>query len=148
MAGVNFRCKTCQAQHCAVCISGNADCVKLLINMGACLEAYDLYYGTPLLVACVNQHIDCVKVLLNAGECKARLATSYWMALRCFLAYLFAVTLFISVGWEIHLSCLQIQTGLRFWNEKNIKYKLLLESWIYRNWKWATGQLSLNYIHK
>lgn len=36
--------------------------------MGACLEAYDLYYGTPLHVACVNEHIDCVKVLLNAGE--------------------------------------------------------------------------------
>lgn len=104
MAVVNFRCKTCQAQHCVVCISGNADCVKLLINTGACLEAYDLYYGTPLLVACVNQHIDCVKVLLNAGECKARLATSYWMALRRFLAYLFAVTLFISVGWPFLLT--------------------------------------------
>ncbi len=36
--------------------------------MGACLEAYDLYYGTPLHVACVNEHTDCVKVLLNAGE--------------------------------------------------------------------------------
>lgn len=51
-----------------VFISGNSDCVKLLITMGACLESYDLYYGTPLHVACVNEHIDCVKVLLNAGE--------------------------------------------------------------------------------
>lgn len=42
--------------------------MKLLITMGACLESYDLYYGTPLHVACVNEHIDCVKVLLNAGE--------------------------------------------------------------------------------
>lgn len=48
--------------------SGNSDCVKLLVAMGACLEAYDLYYGTPLHVACANDHTDCVKVLLNAGE--------------------------------------------------------------------------------
>lgn len=52
--------------------SGNSDCVKLLITMGACLEAYDLYYGTPLHVACANKHTDCVKVLLNAGECQCK----------------------------------------------------------------------------
>lgn len=51
-----------------VCISGNSECVKLLISMGACLEAYDLYYGTPLHVACANEHTDCVRELLNAGE--------------------------------------------------------------------------------
>lgn len=51
-----------------VCISGNSECVKLLISMGACLEAYDLYYGTPLHVACANEHTACVKELLNAGE--------------------------------------------------------------------------------
>ncbi|XP_055367474.1 ankyrin repeat and SOCS box protein 13 isoform X1 [Betta splendens] len=50
-----------------VFILGNSDCVKLLITMGASLESYDLYYGTPLHVACVNKHLDCVKVLLNAG---------------------------------------------------------------------------------
>ncbi|XP_042367236.1 ankyrin repeat and SOCS box protein 13-like [Plectropomus leopardus] len=49
------------------CMGGNSECVKLLIGMGACLEAYDLYYGTPLHVACANEHIDCVKELLNAG---------------------------------------------------------------------------------
>ncbi|KAG8005749.1 Ankyrin repeat and SOCS box protein 13, partial [Nibea albiflora] len=49
------------------CMGGNADCVKLLIAMDACLEAYDLYYGTPLHVACANEHTSCVKVLLNAG---------------------------------------------------------------------------------
>ncbi|XP_029901530.1 ankyrin repeat and SOCS box protein 13-like [Myripristis murdjan] len=49
------------------CMGGNADCVRLLIAMGACLEAYDLYYGTPLHVACANEYADCVKVLLNAG---------------------------------------------------------------------------------
>lgn len=59
-------------QHSVVCVSGNSDCVKLLIAMGACLEAYDLYYGTPLHVACANEHVDCVKVLLNAGECKCK----------------------------------------------------------------------------
>lgn len=39
--------------------------------MDACLEAYDLYYGTPLHVACANEHTSCVKVLLNAGECQS-----------------------------------------------------------------------------
>lgn len=51
-----------------VCISGNSECVKLLISMGACLEAYDLYHGTPLHAACANEHTDCVRELLNAGE--------------------------------------------------------------------------------
>lgn len=51
-----------------IVFSGSSDCVELLVAMGACLEAYDLYYGTPLHVACVNKHTDCVKVLLNAGE--------------------------------------------------------------------------------
>lgn len=51
---------------------GNADCVKLLIAMDACLEAYNLYYGTPLHVACANDYPDCVKVLLNAGECSTK----------------------------------------------------------------------------
>lgn len=49
-------------------LPGNSDCVQLLIATGACLEAYDLYYGTPLHVACANQHTNCVKELLNAGE--------------------------------------------------------------------------------
>lgn len=53
------------------CSSGNADCVKLLVAMDAGLEAYNLYYGTPLHVACANDYPDCVKVLLNAGECIA-----------------------------------------------------------------------------
>lgn len=42
--------------------------MKLLIAVDARLEAYDLYYGTPLHVACANDYVDCVKVLLNAGE--------------------------------------------------------------------------------
>lgn len=50
------------------CVSGNADVVKIMIAKGASLEAYDLYYGTPLHVACANDHTDCVKALLNAGE--------------------------------------------------------------------------------
>ncbi|KAM6895255.1 uncharacterized protein FYW49_019197 [Xenentodon cancila] len=49
------------------CMGGNSDCVKLLITVGACLEAYDLYYGTPLHVACANKHTECVKALLSAG---------------------------------------------------------------------------------
>ncbi|XP_056878841.1 ankyrin repeat and SOCS box protein 13-like isoform X1 [Takifugu flavidus] len=54
------------ALFCLLCL-GNADCVKLLIAVDAGLEAYDLYYGTPLHVACANDDINCVKVLLNAG---------------------------------------------------------------------------------
>lgn len=55
-------------QYCRCRFSGNADCVKVLVAMDACLEAYDLYYGTPLHVACANDYTECVKVLLNAGE--------------------------------------------------------------------------------
>lgn len=43
--------------------------MRLLIAVDAHLEAYDLYYGTPLHVACANGYVDCVKALLNAGEC-------------------------------------------------------------------------------
>lgn len=49
------------------CMGGNSACVELLISKGACLEAYDLYYGTPLHLACVNHQLQSVKVLLNAG---------------------------------------------------------------------------------
>lgn len=52
---------------CLHCL-GNTDCVKLLIAVDAGLEAFVLYYGTPLHVACANDDINCVKVLLNAGE--------------------------------------------------------------------------------
>uniref|UniRef100_A0A671NFQ9 Ankyrin repeat and SOCS box containing 13a, tandem duplicate 2 n=1 Tax=Sinocyclocheilus anshuiensis TaxID=1608454 RepID=A0A671NFQ9_9TELE len=78
---------------CEACSVGNVECVRLLtkvnpmlssrttsplheacmggvmlvIAKGASLEAYDLYYGTPLHVACASRHLECVKVLLNAG---------------------------------------------------------------------------------
>jgi len=51
--------------------AGNADCVRLVIAKGASLEAYDLYYGTPLHVACAKKHLECVKVLLNAGKTRS-----------------------------------------------------------------------------
>lgn len=68
-----------------VLLLGNSDCVKLLITMGACLESYDLYYGTPLHVACVNEHTDCAKVLLNAGGyqcmlCSFKEASNIWVS--------------------------------------------------------------------
>ncbi|XP_043963571.1 ankyrin repeat and SOCS box protein 13 [Gambusia affinis] len=66
MANPALTSRTASPLHEA-CMGGNSDCVKLLIAMDACLEAYDLYYGTPLHVACVNAHTECVKVLLNAG---------------------------------------------------------------------------------
>lgn len=48
--------------------TGNSDCVQLMIDQGAFMEAHDCHYGTPLHVACARQHCDCAKVLLNAGE--------------------------------------------------------------------------------
>ncbi|KAB1253831.1 Ankyrin repeat and SOCS box protein 13 [Camelus dromedarius] len=46
---------------------GSSECVRLLIDLGANLEAHDCHFGTPLHVACAREHLDCVKVLLNAG---------------------------------------------------------------------------------
>ncbi|XP_021565355.1 ankyrin repeat and SOCS box protein 13, partial [Carlito syrichta] len=46
---------------------GSSECVRLLIDVGANLEAHDCHFGTPLHVACAREHLDCVKVLLNAG---------------------------------------------------------------------------------
>lgn len=54
-------------------MSGSSECVRLLIDVGANLEAHDCHFGTPLHVACAREHLDCVKVLLNAGtEAKSR----------------------------------------------------------------------------
>ena len=50
---------------------GQVECVRLLLSLGASLEASELYHGTPLHVACANQHTECVKMLLNAGEWRA-----------------------------------------------------------------------------
>ncbi|XP_059259989.1 ankyrin repeat and SOCS box protein 13 isoform X3 [Mustela nigripes] len=46
---------------------GSSECVRLLIDVGANLEAHDCHFGTPLHVACAREHLDCVKMLLNAG---------------------------------------------------------------------------------
>ncbi|KAJ6666287.1 hypothetical protein lerEdw1_000559 [Lerista edwardsae] len=53
-------------QASAIFIS-SAECVRLLIDVGANLEAHDCHFGTPLHVACAREHLDCVKLLLNAG---------------------------------------------------------------------------------
>uniref|UniRef100_A0A4W5KQQ0 Ankyrin repeat and SOCS box containing 13a, tandem duplicate 2 n=1 Tax=Hucho hucho TaxID=62062 RepID=A0A4W5KQQ0_9TELE len=63
------------------CMGGNADVVKIMIAKDASLEAYDLYYGTPLHVACANEHTACVKALLNAGA-KVNYARLHKTALR------------------------------------------------------------------
>lgn len=47
---------------------GHSDCVQLMIDQGALMEARDGHYGMPLHVACARQHYDCAKVLLKAGE--------------------------------------------------------------------------------
>lgn len=57
--------------------------MRLLIDVGANLEAHDCHFGTPLHVACAREHLDCVKVLLNAGAL-------------VFLPVLFNASLFIS----------------------------------------------------
>nr|XP_006818572.1 PREDICTED: ankyrin repeat and SOCS box protein 13-like [Saccoglossus kowalevskii] len=45
----------------------NWECVQILIEAGASLEAQDCHYGTPLHVACFKQSTECVNVLLKAG---------------------------------------------------------------------------------
>ncbi|NXW50478.1 ASB13 protein, partial [Nyctiprogne leucopyga] len=47
--------------------SGGSECVQLLIDVGANLEAHDCHFGTPLHVACAREHLDCAKLLLKAG---------------------------------------------------------------------------------
>lgn len=39
-----------------------------MIDKGALLEAFDIYFGTPLHAACAKAHFDCALLLLNAGE--------------------------------------------------------------------------------
>lgn len=46
---------------------GSSECVQLLIDVGANLEAHDCHFGTPLHVACAREHLDCAKLLLKAG---------------------------------------------------------------------------------
>ncbi|NWT06500.1 ASB13 protein, partial [Mionectes macconnelli] len=46
---------------------GSPECVQLLIDVGANLEAHDCHFGTPLHVACAREHLDCAKLLLKAG---------------------------------------------------------------------------------
>lgn len=48
--------------------AGNSECVQLMIDRGARMEAHDCHFGTPLHVACAQQQLDCAKVLLNAGN--------------------------------------------------------------------------------
>ncbi|XP_032329521.1 ankyrin repeat and SOCS box protein 13 isoform X8 [Camelus ferus] len=55
------------ADGCFLGDVGSSECVRLLIDLGANLEAHDCHFGTPLHVACAREHLDCVKVLLNAG---------------------------------------------------------------------------------
>ncbi|XP_050841343.1 ankyrin repeat and SOCS box protein 13 [Serinus canaria] len=47
--------------------AGSPECVQLLIEVGANLEAHDCHFGTPLHVACAREHLDCAKLLLQAG---------------------------------------------------------------------------------
>ncbi|KAG5830795.1 hypothetical protein ANANG_G00314380 [Anguilla anguilla] len=59
--------EACMGSRCPYLSPGNSDCAQLIVAEGAQLEAYDLYYGTPLHVACANARVACAKVLLNAG---------------------------------------------------------------------------------
>lgn len=92
-------------------VSGSSDCVKLLIAMDACLEAYDIYYGTPLHVACSKEHTDCVKVLLNAGErqCKDGMGK---------------LVLSVYIGWDLNGKV----TAVLFWQNCVLMHGLLVNS--------------------
>uniref|UniRef100_A0A672TJH3 Ankyrin repeat and SOCS box containing 13 n=1 Tax=Strigops habroptila TaxID=2489341 RepID=A0A672TJH3_STRHB len=56
-----------QGIQCKPLNSGSSECVQLLIDVGANLEAHDCHFGTPLHVACAREHLDCAKLLLKAG---------------------------------------------------------------------------------
>lgn len=56
---------------------GSSECVQLLIDVGANLEAHDCHFGTPLHVACAREHLDCAKLLLKAGMAATGFASGW-----------------------------------------------------------------------
>lgn len=55
-----------------------------MIDKGALLEAFDIYFGTPLHAACAKAHLDCALLLLNAGEA---LCYIFYFALLCIILH-------------------------------------------------------------
>lgn len=60
-----------------------------MIDKGALLEAFDIYFGTPLHAACAKAHLDCALLLLNAGEALFFIGVVYifYFALLCIILH-------------------------------------------------------------
>lgn len=50
--------------HAAVA-AGRVDCVRMLIEAGADIEAKNVYGNTPLHIACLNGHVEAVAELIR-----------------------------------------------------------------------------------
>ncbi len=48
-------------------LSGHIECVKILLNAGAKVNAQNKFGYTALIQAAYEGHVECVKILLNAG---------------------------------------------------------------------------------
>ena len=64
-------------------LDGRLDCVRLLVERGANVEATDVNAERPLSFACSFDHLDCASFLLNAGAeidafDKDRLTSLHW----------------------------------------------------------------------
>ena len=55
---------------------GHLDCARLLLELGAKLEARDNDGWTPLHYACMNEKLDCAQLLLEKGASAAAESTN------------------------------------------------------------------------
>lgn len=61
----------------AACRAGNLECVELLVQSGASLEARDSFGRTPLAYAVMYSHSEVAKVLVKRGAVDTRDCTGY-----------------------------------------------------------------------
>lgn len=55
------------------CSNSRIECIKILLEHGACVNAQDEFGITPLMLACFNNNIECVKILLEHKKIKITL---------------------------------------------------------------------------
>jgi FOG: Ankyrin repeat len=48
-------------------VQGHLECVRCLVENGACLDMVNHYEATPLHVALCNRHVHCAMFLLHSG---------------------------------------------------------------------------------